>query len=403
MPAAFADAERHRSLGWLPKFLTDWRVGHFASPSGWSILLGLPAFYLATVVLNRAADARCRPARAAAGARGPTDRSRNAVPLPARLLMVSVAGRWLFSSLPLSLLVRQMLTTAAALIVDRRASRGSRHPAHSVVERVRRAPPVAGARRPDACRCCASGGGSSTCVIVLGGMLAVLRYFGVNPTPVLAGLGVGGIAVALAAQKTLENVIAGASLIVDQAVRVGDVLGSAQIEGTVDHIGLRSTRIRTLDRTIVSVPNSQIANMSLETLSARDKFWFHPDRRAALRDDRARRCASCSTASGSMLERHRRRSTPRQSASASSARRLLARRRSVRLRAGRGTGRTSWRSRRSCCSRSPTSSATPGPASRSRRRRCTSTSVNGHQRPQLPSAQLTPKLQLPETAQGLTS
>jgi MscS family membrane protein len=49
-----------------------------------------------------------------------------------------------------------------------------------------------------------------------------------------------------------------------------------EIVGTVEHIGLRSTRIRTLDRTLVSVPNSQIANVSLETLSARDKFWFHP-------------------------------------------------------------------------------------------------------------------------------
>jgi MscS family membrane protein len=46
--------------------------------------------------------------------------------------------------------------------------------------------------------------------------------------------------------------------------------------GTVDHVGLRSTRIRTLDRTVVSIPNGQIANMSLETLSERDKFWFHP-------------------------------------------------------------------------------------------------------------------------------
>jgi MscS family membrane protein len=113
-------------------------------------------------------------------------------------------------------------------------------------------------------------------VIVLAGVLVTLRHFGVDPTPLLAGLGVGGIAVALAAQKTLENIIAGASLIFDQAVRVGDFLKVGEVQGTVDHIGLRSTRIRTLDRSIVSVPNSQIANMSLETLSARDKFWFHP-------------------------------------------------------------------------------------------------------------------------------
>ena len=104
----------------------------------------------------------------------------------------------------------------------------------------------------------------------------MLRHFGVDPTPALAGLGVGGIAVALAAQKTLENVIAGASLIFDQAVRVGDFLKVGEVAGTVEHIGLRSTRIRTLDRTIVSIPNSQIASASLETLSARDKFWFHP-------------------------------------------------------------------------------------------------------------------------------
>ena len=112
-------------------------------------------------------------------------------------------------------------------------------------------------------------------LILFSAVIAVLLTFGVDPTPALAGLGVGGIAVALAAQKTLENVIAGASLIFDQAVRVGDFLKMGEIQGTVDHIGLRSTRIRTLDRTVVSVPNGQIANVSLETLSARDKFWFH--------------------------------------------------------------------------------------------------------------------------------
>ena len=105
----------------------------------------------------------------------------------------------------------------------------------------------------------------------------MLRHFGVDPTPALAGVGVGGIAVALAAQKTLENIIAGASLIFDQAVKVGDFLKIGEVAGTVEHIGLRSTRIRTPDRTVVSIPNSQIAGATLETMSARDKFWFHPD------------------------------------------------------------------------------------------------------------------------------
>jgi MscS family membrane protein len=112
-------------------------------------------------------------------------------------------------------------------------------------------------------------------IVVLVGLLALLRHFDVDPTPALAGLGVGGIAVALAAQKTLENVVAGASLIFDQAVQVGDFLKVGDVSGTVDQIGLRSTRIRTLDRTVVSIPNSQIANATLETLSARDRFWLH--------------------------------------------------------------------------------------------------------------------------------
>ena len=107
-------------------------------------------------------------------------------------------------------------------------------------------------------------------------LLVALYHFGLNPTAALAGLGVGGIAVALAAQKTLENVIGGISVIVDKVASVGDTLRVGGTVGTVEDIGLRSTRIRTLDRTLLSVPNGQIANLSLENLSARDKFWFHP-------------------------------------------------------------------------------------------------------------------------------
>jgi MscS family membrane protein len=113
-------------------------------------------------------------------------------------------------------------------------------------------------------------------LVVFCGVVAILHLFGVNVSPVLAGLGVGGIAVALAAQKTLENVIGGASIILDNAVKVGDTLKFGTTQGTVEEVGLRSTLVRTSDRTLVSVPNGQLATVPIETISARDKFWFHP-------------------------------------------------------------------------------------------------------------------------------
>jgi len=112
--------------------------------------------------------------------------------------------------------------------------------------------------------------------VLFGGALILLTYFNVNVTAALAGLGVGGIAVALAAQKTLENVIGGVSIIADQAVRVGTFVKVGATMGTVEDIGLRSTRIRTMDRSLVSIPNGQISNERLEDMSSRDKFWLHP-------------------------------------------------------------------------------------------------------------------------------
>ena len=90
---------------------------------------------------------------------------------------------------------------------------------------------------------------------------------------------------ALAAQKTLENVIAGPLSIFDQAVTTGDFLKMGEISGTVDHIGLRSTRIRTLDRTIVSVPNSQIASAAPRNALGARQVPVPPRRRSPLRDD----------------------------------------------------------------------------------------------------------------------
>ena len=107
-------------------------------------------------------------------------------------------------------------------------------------------------------------------------ILTVLNAWGYNTNAILAGVGVGGIAVALAAQKTIEDLFGGVSVISDRPVLVGDVCKFGDRTGTVIHIGLRSTRLRTPDRTVVSVPNGQFATMTLENISGRDKIWFHP-------------------------------------------------------------------------------------------------------------------------------
>lgn len=103
-------------------------------------------------------------------------------------------------------------------------------------------------------------------------VLLVLGNFGFNVTGVLAGLGVGGIAVALGAQRSLEHLFGGVSLIADAPVRVGDFCRFGDRMGTVVDIGLRSTRIRTLERTVVTVPNAEFSTMQLENFALRDSM-----------------------------------------------------------------------------------------------------------------------------------
>jgi MscS family membrane protein len=94
-------------------------------------------------------------------------------------------------------------------------------------------------------------------------------------TGLIAGLGIGGIAVALAAQKTLENVIGAFALGIDQPLREGDFVKVDQTIGTVERIGLRSTRVRTLDRTMIAYPNGKLADSVIERFSARDRYRFY--------------------------------------------------------------------------------------------------------------------------------
>jgi len=88
----------------------------------------------------------------------------------------------------------------------------------------------------------------------------------------LAGLGIGGLAIGLGAQKTFENLLGGISILTDKAIVVGDSCKIGDRAGTVEDIGLRSTKMRTEDRTVVSIPNGTVATATLENYRFRDKI-----------------------------------------------------------------------------------------------------------------------------------
>ena len=95
-----------------------------------------------------------------------------------------------------------------------------------------------------------------------------------NVTAALAGLGIGGLALGLGAQKTFENMMGGISILVDRALLVGDACKIGDQRGIVEDIGLRSTKLRTEERTLVSIPNGTVATAILENFRLRDKILF---------------------------------------------------------------------------------------------------------------------------------
>jgi MscS family membrane protein len=105
-------------------------------------------------------------------------------------------------------------------------------------------------------------------------LMVALSELGYPVTSVIAGLGLGGVALALAAQKTVENLFGSLSILADQPFRVGDLVRVDGVEGNVENIGLRSTRIRTVERTVIVFPNGKLADMRIETLGARDRIRF---------------------------------------------------------------------------------------------------------------------------------
>lgn len=112
-------------------------------------------------------------------------------------------------------------------------------------------------------------------VVIVSAVLLLADVLQVPYQSVLAGLGLGGLAVALAAQSTLQNFISGITLYFDKPIAVGDYCKFGDKTGTIEFIGLRSTRIRTLDRTVLTIPNSEFSNMQIENYAKRDSIFLN--------------------------------------------------------------------------------------------------------------------------------
>lgn len=106
--------------------------------------------------------------------------------------------------------------------------------------------------------------------------IGILDTFGIDVTTGIAALGIGGIALALGAQKTVENLVGSVTVIADRPLQVGDFIKVGDVVGTVEDVGIRSTRIRTLERTVVTIPNGDLSARQIENFAARDRFLFNP-------------------------------------------------------------------------------------------------------------------------------
>jgi MscS family membrane protein len=256
----------------LPAFLTETRIASIPLFEWIAVFVALPVLYLLTGLLSRLLSHLAGRLRRRLLAK-PDLPDPLVLRRPVRLLILVLVIRWMLSRYVLPLLQRQFWSITATVItiaavvwvfilvnggvewlIRRRLARQNSTGAYSILHLARRMVDF---------------------LAITIGALVGLYHFGLNPTAAFAGLGVGGIAVALAAQKTLENLIGGTSVILDRVVRVGDMVKIGDAIGMVEVVGLRSTRVRTLARTIVSVPNGQMANVNLENISMRDKFLFN--------------------------------------------------------------------------------------------------------------------------------
>ena len=243
-----------------------------AAPSTITILAVIGAFLLGRIIVRLA-----RPVLSGLAGRTSAewdDRLVDLMASPLSLVLALQALRAAFPWLPLDARATAMLGTAISIVTTLSvlwtAFRGI-DLARSVLER--RAWAV---DRPSSRSVLAiSARLVKVAVLVIGGIVA-LAQLGVSVASLVAGLGIGGLAVALGAQKTLENLFGTLSIGVDQPMREGDTVKVYDFVATVERIGLRSTRLRTLDRTVVTIPNGELANHRIESFAVRDRLRFAP-------------------------------------------------------------------------------------------------------------------------------
>ncbi|MCB0407236.1 MAG: mechanosensitive ion channel family protein [Bdellovibrionales bacterium] len=106
--------------------------------------------------------------------------------------------------------------------------------------------------------------------VLVFGVLLIIQNLGFNVMSLLAGLGLGGLALALAAKDTAANLFGSITILLDRPFRIGDWIKNSEVEGTVERIGFRSTRIRTFYNSLISIPNSTLATTNIDNMGLRE-------------------------------------------------------------------------------------------------------------------------------------
>ena len=109
--------------------------------------------------------------------------------------------------------------------------------------------------------------GTLKIILIAISILYILHIWGVEITPLLAGLGIAGLAIALALQPVLANIFSGVSIILDKSVRVGDLVYLEGTKGRIEKIGLRSTQLVTFDNELIIIPNTKLAESVIQNIA----------------------------------------------------------------------------------------------------------------------------------------